>query len=106
MTGIEMLREYAECGLSEDTCGRVPNMLDKECDDFARCSECHMVVCNAIADQIERETERTCELTRVEDCSGLVQGTTQWRTCSRCGIEVLAYPATYCPCCGAKVVKR
>lgn len=57
MTGIEMLREYAKCRLSEDTCGWVPNMLDKECDDFGSCSECHLVVCNAIADQIEREID-------------------------------------------------
>lgn len=57
MTGIEMLREYAKCRLSEYTCGQVPSMLSKECDDFGSCSECHMVVCNAIADQIEREID-------------------------------------------------
>lgn len=81
MTGIERLRDVAS-----NRTVRLTALLQE------------------IADQIERETERTCKLTKVKDCSGLVQGVTQWRLCSRCGIEVLAYPATYCPCCGAKVV--
>ena len=50
--------------------------------------------------------ERTCSLpeTRIDHGSIEYNGTTSWRLCSECGEEVLAYPATFCPNCGAKVV--
>ena len=57
MTGIELLRKYAETrSLTLLTCRQTPEALGKECDDFRSCNDCHMFVCNAIADQIERET--------------------------------------------------
>lgn len=57
MTGIELLRKYAEAGsLTLLTCGHMPEALGKECDDFRGCKDCHMFVCNTIADRIERET--------------------------------------------------
>lgn len=51
--------------------------------------------------------ERTCKLpeTRIDHGSIEYNGTTEWRRCSGCGAEVLAYPARYCPKCGAKVVE-
>lgn len=58
MTGIELLRMYAETRPRQaiaDDC-QLPNVLGKDCDDFENCNDCHRFVCNAIADQIERET--------------------------------------------------
>ena len=59
MTGIELLRKYAETRQAAATCRQLPDALGKECDDFGSCSDCHRFVCKAIADQIEREAERT-----------------------------------------------
>lgn len=56
MTGIELLRKYAETRQAAATCRQLPDALGKECDDFGSCSDCHRFVCKAIADQIERET--------------------------------------------------
>ena len=48
----------------------------------------------------------TCRLpkTRIDHGSIEYNGTTEWRRCSACGGEVLAYPPRYCPSCGAKVI--
>lgn len=32
-------------------------------------------------------------------------GVAEWRKCSGCGREILAYPANFCPNCGRKVVE-
>ena len=47
-----------------------------------------------------------CKLpkTRIDHGSIEYNGVTEWRRCSVCGEEVLAYPANYCPNCGRKVV--
>ena len=64
MTGIELLRKYAGTRQASATCRQLPDALGKECDDFRGCNDCHMFVCNAIADQIKRET---LPRTRFED---------------------------------------
>ena len=48
----------------------------------------------------------TCTLpeTRVDHGSIEYNGVTEWRKCSACGEEVLAYPTHFCPNCGRKVV--
>lgn len=48
-----------------------------------------------------------CKLpeTRIDHGSIEYNGVTEWRRCSACGAEVLAYPAHYCPSCGRKVVE-
>lgn len=53
----------------------------------------------------ERTSERTCTLpeTRVDNGCIEYNGVTEWRKCSACGEEVLAYPAHHCPNCGARV---
>ena len=33
-------------------------------------------------------------------------GVARWLKCTACGGEVLAYPANYCPACGAKVIAQ
>lgn len=53
MTGIELLRKYAETRQAAATCRQLPDALGKECDDFGSCSDYHRFVCKAIADQIE-----------------------------------------------------
>ena len=110
MTGIEMLREFAKCMLSEDVCSRVPNALGKKCDDFMGCGKCYKFVCNAIADQIERETERETERTCRDKNGGQ---RSMGFECTRCETQCehiynmctgeIDLP-TYCPGCGAKVV--
>lgn len=42
--------------------------------------------------------------TRVDHGSIEYNGVTEWRKCSACGEEILAYPAHFCPNCGRKVV--
>lgn len=56
MTGIEILREYANYGALYEHCKQVTKMLGKSCCDFENCDDCHRFVCEVIADQIERET--------------------------------------------------
>lgn len=47
----------------------------------------------------------TCTLpeTCVDHGSIEYNGVTEWRECSACGEEVLAYPANFCPSCGRRV---
>ena len=47
----------------------------------------------------------TCNLpeTRIDHGSIEYNGTTEWRRCSECGEEVMAYPARFCPNCGREV---
>lgn len=49
---------------------------------------------------------RTCKLpeTRIDHGQIEYNGVTEWRKCSACGAEILAYPAHFCPNCGRKVV--
>lgn len=59
MTGIELLRKFAETRPpTVVTCSQLPDALGKKCNDFKNCNDCHMFVCNAIADQIEREIDK------------------------------------------------
>lgn len=62
-----------------------------------------------IADQIERETERTCHMTK-KGQEFILEG---WWQCSECGIvyppcneEIARWALQYCPRCGAKVVEE
>ena len=84
MTGIERLRMLADSML-----GSVDPYM------------------HAIADQIERETERTCRMTKMGP-EFILEG---WWQCSECGIvyppcneEIARWALQYCPRCGAKVV--
>lgn len=47
-----------------------------------------------------------CKLpeTRIDHGSIEYRGVTEWRRCSACGTEVLAYPVHFCPNCGRRVV--
>ena len=51
--------------------------------------------------------ERTCRMPETSIDHGHIEsnGVTEWRKCSECGEEILAWPAHYCPNCGAKVVE-
>lgn len=109
MTGIELLRKYADTMPTKGGCSQLFDALDKECDDFGSCNDCHRFVCNAIADQIERETERTCRMTK-KGPEFILEG---WWECSECGIvyppcneEIARWALQYCPRCGAKVVEE
>lgn len=48
----------------------------------------------------------TCHLPDVVIDHGSIQhhGVTEWRKCSKCDAEVLAYPVHFCPNCGAEVM--
>ncbi len=48
-----------------------------------------------------------CKLPETSIDHGSIEynGITEWRRCSACGAEVLAYPAHFCPRCGAEVVE-
>lgn len=108
MTGIEMLRKYANYGVLDEDCEQAPKMFGKNCCDFESCDDCHMFVWGAIADQIERETERTCRMTKMGP-EFILSG---WWECSECGIvyppcneEISRWALQYCQRCGAKVVE-
>lgn len=47
-----------------------------------------------------------CRLPKTRIDHGRIEynGVTEWRKCSACCAEVLAYPAHFCPNCGRRVV--
>ena len=47
-----------------------------------------------------------CKLpeTRIDHGSIEYSGVTEWRRCSACGTDVLAYPVHFCPNCGRRVM--
>ena len=54
-----------------------------------------------LADLIEPEPERTCEVTEYNDCGPHAEDCT---IVLSCGHRTLGYIPNYCPSCGAKVV--
>lgn len=109
MTGIELLRKYAETRLSDGTCRQMLDAFGKGCDAFGNCDDCHRFVRRVIADQIVRESERTCRMTK-KGPEFILEG---WWQCSECGIvyppcneEIARWALQYCPRCGAKVVEE
>lgn len=94
MTGIERLRALANGDASHE----IGNGWFLTAETF-----------ESIADQIEREAERTCRMTQ-EGPEFILSG---WWQCSECGIvyppcneEIARWALQYCPRCGARVVEE
>ena len=99
MTGIERLREFT----NNECCPPIEHCTDRPC------VRCEASCLQEIADQIERETERTCRMTQMGP-EFILSG---WWQCSECGIvyppcneEIARWALQYCPRCGAKVVEE
>lgn len=100
MTGIERLRNVAEAASRfYDVNGVMAYVEGAPLN----------VWLDSIADQIERETERTCRMTK-KGPEFILEG---WWECSECGIvyppcneEIARWALQYCPRCGAKVVEE
>lgn len=106
MTGIEMLREWAN-ELRDVARAHHDGEIDYVPIDVEACQRKNAARLDAIADQIEREAERTCRMTK-KGPEFILEG---WWQCGECGIvyppcneEIARWALQYCPRCGARVV--
>ena len=97
---------------------KLRNVTDEDCDmcfleeiltdcvgdayvHYSGCQLDYRLLLNGLADLIEPEPERTCEVTEYNDCGPHAEDCT---IVFSCGHETLGYIPNYCPSCGAKVI--